>query len=208
MDKIFINHPEIEKYIFSLLEDDDPVLKEMEKLAEKLNFPIVGRIVGKLLYLITKIKKPKLVVEIGSGFGYSGYWFAKALQGSGKLLLSDYKGENIQLAREFLGKANLDKNVIFEVGDGVEIAKRYKDIDILFLDHEKSRYKEAVEALKENLSKEALVIADNVLWYGKVLQPEQSKKVKAIDEFNRYMIKHFDTTIIPVRDGLLLAQRR
>ncbi len=208
MDKIFINHPEIEKYIFSLLEDDDPVLKEMEELAEKLNFPIVGRIVGKLLYLITKIKKPKLVVEIGSGFGYSGYWFAKALQGSGKLVLSDYKGENIQLAKEFLQKANLDKNVIFEVGDGVEIAKRYKDIDILFLDHEKSRYKEAADALKENLSKEALVIADNVLWYGKVLKPEQSKKVKAIDEFNRYMIKHFDTTIIPVRDGLLLAQKR
>ncbi|MGC8944027.1 MAG: O-methyltransferase, partial [Caldisericia bacterium] len=73
--------------------EDEDLLKEMEDLASRLNFPIVNRSVGRFLYLITKLKKPKLVVEIGSGFGYSAYWFAKALD-EGKVILTDYKEEN------------------------------------------------------------------------------------------------------------------
>lgn len=207
MDKIFINHPDIENYIFSLLKEDDPVLEEMEQLAQQLNFPIVGRIVGKLLYMLAKLKKPKLIVEVGSGFGYSAYWFAKALDEEGKLVLSDYKKENIELAKQFFEKANLNKNIIFEVGDGVEIASKYKGIDILFLDHEKTRYKETVEKLESNISKDGLILADNVLWYGKVIKDEKSSKAKAIDKFNRYMVENFDTTILPIRDGLLIARK-
>ena len=200
---INITDPAIEKYVSELIEVDEVIL-EMEKLAEEKNFPIVGRVVGKLLYSIVKMKKPKLIVEIGSGFGYSAYWFAKALE-DGVVVLTDYDPENINLAEEFFRKGNLLDKAVFRYGDGIEIARDYQNIDILFLDLEKNRYLEAIQALEMNLSRDGMVIADNVLWKGKVLEENPDEKTKKIKGFTGYMFKHFDSLILPVRDGVLLS---
>ena len=200
----YINNPLIEEYIKNLIPVDETIL-EMEKKAEQENFPIVDRIVGKFLYFLTVLKSPKLIVEIGSGFGYSGYWFAKGLK-RGKVVLTDYKDENLQKAKEFFKKGRLIDKAIFEVGDGIEIAKKYKNIDILFLDLEKGRYREAVESLKENLSEDSIIVADNVLWKGKVIDKNPDKKTKKIKEFTEYMFKEFDTVVLPVRDGILISK--
>ncbi len=199
-----ILNPDIEVYLESLYKDEDPVLLEMEQLADKLNFPIVGRQVGHLLYILTKQKKPLLVVELGSGFGYSAYWFAKGLD-RGLVALIDYQEENIKKAKEFLSKAGLQNRALFFTGDALDVAKQFKDIDILFLDLEKSRYLEAVKTLKDNLSENALIIADNVLWHGKVVEEHTDNKTEAIKEFNRYMFENFFSVILPVRDGILLS---
>lgn len=206
---MFIVHPEIEKYIENLIRQqpfDEDILKEMEDYAAQNQFPIVERQVGVLLYLITKIKKPELVVEVGSGYGYSAYWFAKAIE-NGKVVATDYQQKNIDMAKDFLRRVNLTSRVEFRVGDGLEIAKEYTDIDILFLDLEKSRYLETIKQLENNLAPSALVIADNVLWYGKVVEPLPDTKTQAIKEFNEYMVNSskFVTTILPVRDGVLIA---
>jgi len=202
-----ITNPKIEEYLFNLLDIKDPVLKEMEDLGHRLNFPIIDRLVGQFLYLITKLKNPSLIVELGSGFGYSAYWFAKALKSNGKVVLNDYKEENIQLAKKFFEKGGLQNKAIFEIGDAIENAKKYKNIDILFLDHEKSRYLDAVLKLEKNLSKNALIIADNVLWYGKVAEEDTDKKTQKIKEFNEYMFKSgkYESSIIPLRDGVLIG---
>lgn len=198
-----INNPLILRYVESLIKSDK-VVQEMEELAEKLNFPIVERVVGKFLYMITKLKNPKLIVEIGSGFGYSAYWFAKALK-DGKVVLTDYKETNLNLAEKFFKDGNLYEKAEFRCGDGIKIAKEYKDIDILFLDLEKGRYLEAIKSLEENLSENSLILADNVLWYGKVIEKDIDKKTESIKEFNEYMFDRFDTTILPIRDGILVA---
>ncbi|WP_297889014.1 O-methyltransferase [Sulfurihydrogenibium sp.] len=189
----------------SYVEDED-VLNHMEDYAEKSGFPIVNRSVGRFLYLITKLKNPKLIVEIGSGYGYSAYWFAKAID-SGKVVLTDYKPENLEKAKEYLGKSGLLEKVEFRVGNGVEIAKEYKDVDIFFFDHEKSKYLDTVLQLKTNLKSGGLIIADNTLWHGKVLQENPDNQTKKIKEFNEYMFssKEFFTTLIPLRDGVLIA---
>jgi len=206
---MFITNPDIENYIRNLTTVEDEVLLEMEKLGHELNFPIVDRLVGKFIYLITKIKNPKLVVELGSGFGYSGYWFAKALT-SGKVVLSDYKEENIKKAKEFFKRGNLLEKAEFFVGDALEVAKQYKNIDILFIDHEKSRYLQAIQTLENNLADNALVIADNVLWDGKVLSDNPDNQTKGIKNFTKYMFenKNFETCIVPIRDGVLLARKK
>ncbi|RMA97514.1 O-methyltransferase [Hydrogenothermus marinus] len=204
---MFITNPEIEAYLKSLVHINDSVLEKMENLGHKLNFPIVDRLVGNLLYIITQIKKPKLIVELGSGFGYSAYWFAKGLE-DGKVVLNDYKEENINLAKKFFKEGNLYEKAIFEVGDAVENAKKYNNIDILFLDHEKSRYLEAIKQLENNLSKEAIIIADNVLWHGKVIEEDKDKKTEKINEFNEYMSANFKTSILPLRDGVLIALKK
>jgi len=186
--------------------EDEVLLKEMEDLASRLNFPIVNRSVGRFLYLITKLKKPKLVVEIGSGFGYSAYWFAKALD-EGKVILTDYKEENIKMAKNFLGKANLLEKVEFRVGNGVEVAKEYKEVDIFFFDHEKSKYLETILQIKDNLKSGGLLIADNTLWHGKVLEENPDNQTKKIKEFNEYMFSspEFFCSLVPIRDGVLVA---
>ncbi len=206
---MFITNPEIEEYLKSLIQEEDPVLKEMEELGHKLNFPIVDKLVGRFFYILTKLKNPKLIVELGSGFGYSGYWFAKALT-DGKVVLTDYKEENINLAKKFFENGNLSEKAIFRTGDAIEIVSEYKNIDILFLDLEKRRYKEAVEKLIPNLNPNALIIADNVLWHGKVVQKNPDKQTEAIKEFNEFMfnLPDFFTTIIPLRDGVLISLKQ
>ncbi|ACO04291.1 MAG TPA: O-methyltransferase [Persephonella sp.] len=194
---------EILDYIYNLFSLEDEVLKEMERFGKENDFPIIDRYSGSFLNLITKIKKPELVVELGSGFGYSAYYFAKALE-NGKVVLIDYQERNIERARYFFEKGGLTDKAEFRVGDAVEIAKEYKDIDILFLDLEKLRYLEAVKTLEENLSEDAIIIADNVLWHGNILS-ETDRKAERLREFNSYMSERYRSIIIPVGDGLLLS---
>jgi len=206
---MFITHPDIEKYLLSLSKEEDPVLNQMEEYGHSINFPIIDRLVGRLLFVLTKIKKPKLVVELGSGFGYSAYWFAKALENDGKVVVVDYKEENIQKAKDFFEKGGVLNKAVFEVGDAVKVAKKYQDIDILFMDLEKSRYLEAFKEVEPNLSKDAVIIADNTLWSGKVLQENLDSQTRGLKEFTEYMFKNPDyyTSLVPLRDGVLIAVR-
>ncbi|WP_457638866.1 O-methyltransferase, partial [Persephonella sp.] len=181
---MLILNPDVEKYVQGLSEVEDSIILEMEEYAQSRDFPIIGRQGGRLLYLITAVKKPRLVVELGSGFGYSGYWFAKALT-DGKVVLIDYQEKNIKKAQEFFQKGNLTDRAEFRVGDAVQIGQEYRNIDILFLDLEKVRYLEAVKKLEKNLSDDGLIIADNVLFQGKVISQPENKKAKLLDQFNR-----------------------
>jgi caffeoyl-CoA O-methyltransferase len=203
-----ITDPKINAYLMKLsIEDDDRIL-EMERIGRKNDFPIVDRLVGRLLYLLTKLKDPRLVVELGSGFGYSAYWFAKAL-GRGKVVLTEYDRGNIDYAKKVFKDAGLSKKVEFNVGDAVEIAGRYQKIDILFIDIDKYQYPDAIEKLLPNLNKNSLVIADNSLWYGRVAGKGRDRDTLGIKKFNEYMFRHpaFFTTIVPLRDGVLLAYK-
>ncbi len=202
-----IINTEVEKYLKSLPDIEDPVIRKMEDYAQKVDFPIIGREGGKLLYLITKIKNPSLVVEIGSGFGYSGYFFAKALK-KGKVVLIDYLDRNINLAKDFFKEGNLLDKAQFRVGDAVQIGQEYKNIDILFLDLEKVRYLEAIQILEKNLSEDGIIIADNVLYQGKVVFEKEDRKAKVLDSFNRYMFENYFSVIIPIKDGILLGVKK
>ncbi len=204
----FITDPKIEEYIYKLSLPEDPVLLEMEKLGHKTGFPIVDRVVGRLLYILTRIKEPKLIVELGSGFGYSGYWFAKALN-RGKIVLTDFSEENLNLAKKFFSAGNLLNKAEFKVGDAIDIASTYKNIDILFIDIQKTKYKKAVELLKDNISTGGIIIADNTLWHGKVIEENPDKQTRAIKEFNSYMfsLQDFFSVLLPVRDGILISYK-
>lgn len=204
-----ITDPGIEAYMMSLSAEEDPVMAEMEEQARQMKFPIVDRLVGRFLCLITKLKKPKLVVELGSGFGYSALWFARGLE-AGTVVLTDYDGQKIAHARSIFGRCGLSGKACFRTGGALEIASEYCDIDILFIDLDKHDYPRSVNALLPNLSPDALVIADNALWYGRVLDGQADRDTQAIKEFNRLMFSHpqFFSVIVPLRDGVLLGQRR
>ena len=203
----FLINPKFEDYLKNLSVEEDPVVLEMEKYAQEKDFPIIGREGGRFLYLLTRLKNPGLVVEIGSGFGYSAYWFAKGLK-KGKVVLIDYQQRNIQTAKKFFKKAGLLDKAEFRAGDGVEIGKEYSNIDILFLDLEKVRYMEAIKTLEKNLSPDGMVIADNVLFQGKVIFEPENKKAKILNRFNRYMFENYFSIILPIKDGILVGIKK
>jgi len=203
----FLINPKLEEYLENLSIEEGPIVLEMEKYAKEKDFPIIGREGGRLLYLLTRLKNPHLVVEIGSGFGYSAYWFAKGLK-NGKVVLIDYQKKNINLAKEFFSKADLLDKAEFRVGDAIEIGQEYKNIDILFLDLEKAKYMKAIKTLEKNLSPDGIVIADNILFQGKVLFEPENKKAKILNQFNKYMFENYFSVILPIRDGILVGIRR
>ncbi|ABB33193.1 O-methyltransferase family 3 [Geobacter metallireducens RCH3] len=204
-----ITDSRIEEYLMGLAPEDNPSLLAMESRAKALGFPIVDRLVGRFLYILTRIKQPRLVVELGSGFGYSAWWFARAISITGKVVMTDYSPTNIAYAREMFQESGLSDRVEFRVGDALNIGRDYRDIDILFIDLDKHQYREAMEAMIPHLAPHALVIADNVLWYGKVVEGEDDPETRGIRDFNDFMTgrKDFFTSILPLRDGVMVAYR-
>lgn len=205
---ITITDPKINDYLMSLSREDDRHILEMERIARENGFPIVERLVGRLLFMLTKLKDPRLIVELGSGFGYSAYWFARALN-KGRVVLTDYSAENMEYAKNLLRETGLIRKAEFRVGNALEIAGEYKDIDILFIDIDKHQYLDAVRALIPNLNRNALIIADNTLWYGRVTEKTRDKETLGIKRFNKYLFEHreFMTVIVPLRDGVLIAYK-
>src|SRR6516165_9541697 len=156
---ITITDPRIESYLMNMAHEEDPHFAAMEEKAEETGLPIVGRMVGRFLYLLTRLKQPALIVELGSGFGYSGYWFARALSLRGKVVLTDYSEENIAYARRVLSETGLAERAECRVGDALQIGREYENVDILFIDIDKHQYMEAIEAMLPRLAKNALVVA-------------------------------------------------
>ena len=207
---IAITDPRVEAYLKNISPEEDLILKAMEEKAITMGFPIVERLVGRFLYLVTRLKQPALVVELGSGFGYSAYWFARALSLGGKVVLTDYSDENLAYARAAFHDAGLADRAEFRAGDAISIGREYKGIDLLFIDLDKQFYPEAIEAMLPNLAKHALVMADNTLWHGQVAEEgAPDRDTEAIRRFNQFMFRHegFFSSIVPLRDGVLLAYK-
>ena len=205
-----VTDPRIDSYLMRMASETDPQLEDMEEKAREADFPIVGRLVGRLLYLLTRLKKPALIVELGSGFGYSAYWFARALGITGRVVLIDYAEENIAYARQVFHDAGFAGRAEFRVGDALRIGQEYENIDLLFIDIDKILYPDAIGLMLPRLAENALVVADNSLWHGKVAEEgAQDNDTGAIRKFNEFMFNNDDflTSIVPLRDGVLLAYR-
>ena len=203
-----IVNPEIETYLKELSPVEDPIIEEMETLAEELDFPIIGSLVGKFLYQITKISKAKKIFEIGSGFGYSAYWFSKALENEGYVFCTEISEDNHKIALNFLKKSEYFNNIKFEVGDGLSILKQQKEkFDIILNDIDKEYYPDVIEIAAKKLSPGGLLITDNMLWFGRVLSNDKTPSTIGVKKFTEIILsrKDFITTIIPIRDGISIS---
>jgi predicted O-methyltransferase YrrM len=208
VEEIFITNPKIENYLSSLLPSSDETLVEMEKLSEETGFPIVGPLVGRFLYLIALAKGAKRVFELGSGFGYSAYWLAKAIGKEGIIYLTEKSETNVALAREFLLRGGLMDRAKIICGDGLEALENTEgNFDIIFNDIDKEDYPKVVGTAYEKLKRGGLFITDNLLWHGKVASEDESPSTRGVREFTSSLLSHegFFTTIIPIRDGISIS---
>jgi len=202
----------VETYLYSLLPPRDEVLTEMEATAAKRNIPIVGPAVGRILHQLALVAGAKTVFEMGSAIGYSTIWWARAVGDNGRVFYTDGDRKNADEARGYFDRAGVASRITIHVGDAVELLSEQKQqFDIIFCDLDKEDYPRAFRLALPRLRKGGLLVADNVLWSGKVTEKNPAEaSTKAIVEFNRllYGSPELFTTILPIRDGVALAVKK
>jgi predicted O-methyltransferase YrrM len=211
-----IVNEDVEHYMRALLDrHDEAVLVEMEELARKLNFPIVNRHVGVTLEILARGIGARRVFELGSGYGYSAYWFARAAGPDGEVHCTDGDAENAKQAESFLERARLWERIRFHVGDAVtSLGATEGEFDVVYNDIDKHGYPEAWRAGRTRVRVGGYYLCDNVLWSGRVTEESPKDDVRAgwteaIREHNALIAADPDylSSILPIRDGVMLALR-
>jgi predicted O-methyltransferase YrrM len=142
--------------------EPDDVLAEMESHGE--DFPTVGHEVGGFLRFVARTVDAETIFEFGSGFGYSAYWFARALAEDGEVILTEVDEGELRKAREFFERGGMADRAVFEHGDAVEIVEDYDGpFDVVLIDNEKRDYPDAFEAVAGKVRPGGVVIADNAM---------------------------------------------
>ena len=210
-----IVNPQIEDYLRDLLGGDHPVAEEMEAVAEERDFPIVGRAVGVTLEVLAAAVGARRVLEMGSGYGYSAYWFARAVGSDGEVHMTEGDQGNQERAMGYLDRAGLGDRVVPHVGNALEIIDDLDgDFDVIFCDIDKGDYPAAWEKARERIRVGGLYLCDNVLWSGRVVTGEDRKGTPSgwTDAVRRHNTAiaaddRYRTTLIPTRDGVMVALR-
>ncbi|HEY7478348.1 MAG TPA: O-methyltransferase [Actinomycetota bacterium] len=203
--------PRIDAYMLSRLDRlDEPVLVEMEAEGRTRGFPIVGRNVGVTIEILARSVGARRVFELGSGFGYSAYWFARAVGPGGEVHCTDGDAGNAESGQAYLDRARLGDRVPYHVGDALtSFAGVDGDFDIVFCDIDKEGYPDAWRAARERIRPGGLYICDNTLGTADVSVLDDHPRAALIREHNELIAadEGYLSTIVPTREGVLVAVR-
>ena len=207
--------PQLGSYLDALVPARHPELISMEQWAREHRFPIVGPASGNLCYLVARMIGARQVYELGSGYGYSTAWFCRAVQenGGGAVHHVVWNEELSQRARGHLAALGYADLVRYHVGEAVQALTAEDDasFDLIFNDIDKDGYPKALPVIAAKLRPGGVLIIDNMLLRGRVFDAEASgADLDGVREFTR-MITGDDawiTTLVPIRDGLIVARRR
>lgn len=172
----------------------------------------VGRVEGALLKLLAATAGAKSAIEIGTFTGYSGLCIAEGLAEGGKLITCDIDPAAAAIAQRYFDQSPFGSRIEMRVGDALETIRSLPQdlrFDFVFIDADKERYTAYFDALASKMVEGGLIVADNVLWSGSVLAPE-TDSARAIVAFNRHVTAdpRFETVLLTVRDGVLVARKR
>jgi len=200
----------LDEYLLGVTPEREPVLREMEELAKQKDFPIIGPLVGRFLYQLAHLTKARRILELGSGFGYSAFWFARAIGASGKIFCTEGDEENVRRARDFFKKGKIKTRIEYRIGDALKLAAKIPGkFDIILSDIDKWEYPAVIPFAEKRLKKGGVLVTDNLLWSAQVLDEAPDKDTAGIIEFTKklYANRNFFTTILPVRDGISVSVR-
>jgi caffeoyl-CoA O-methyltransferase len=206
--------PEVNDYLNRLTPPRPPELVEMEAYAREISFPIVGPAAGQFCYLMARMIAARCIFELGSGFGYSTAWFARALRknGGGKVYHVVWDEALSRRAREHLTKLELVDLVEFEISEAVAALERTEGpFDLIFNDIDKKGYPESLPIIKDKLRPGGVLIVDNALWHGRIFDAEDSSPAtEGVREFTKLLTgdADWDVSLVPIRDGLLVARKK
>jgi caffeoyl-CoA O-methyltransferase len=200
-------------YLDDLVPTRHPELARMEAYAREHDFPIIGPASGQCCYVLSRLAGARRVFELGSGYGYSTAWFARAVMenGGGEVHHVVWDKDLSDRARKHLAAIGVDGVVRFHVSEAVETLRATPgQWDVIFMDIDKRGYPDAVPLIAERLRKGGILIVDNMLWSGRVFDAaDRSADTEAIRRATERLTRspEWISTLVPIRDGLLVSYR-
>jgi predicted O-methyltransferase YrrM len=209
-----IDYQVVQDYLVSLVPPREAELQKMEEYAQKNRFPIIGPVCGSYCYQLARMINAKSIFELGSGFGYSTAWFAKAVQenGGGVVHHTVWEEELSKSAQGHLSALGRAAVVEFHVAEALEALRQTPGpFDIIFNDIDKEGYPDSLPITKEKLRSGGILIVDNMIWHGQTLDPnDHESSTEAIRRFTRDITNDLDwiVSLIPARDGMIVAYKK
>ncbi|SHJ57309.1 Predicted O-methyltransferase YrrM [Clostridium cavendishii DSM 21758] len=211
-----ITYDYMEDYLRSLIPDSTGILKELEDFAKENKVPIVQKETAKFLEFMVSLNKPKRILELGTAIGYSSILMYNAAEKETKIKTIERSPEMIELAKKNIIKYNFNDNIEIIEGDCLDVLKGLEgEFDFIFMDAGKGHYNHFLPECLRLLSKNGIIIADNVLFRGMVATDDlvKRRKITIVKRMRSYLEmvsndKGLITTVIPMGDGIALTKRR
>ncbi|MBW3523060.1 O-methyltransferase [Chryseobacterium sp. NKUCC03_KSP] len=208
-------NPEMDRYLEDHASSEPEILKKLRRETfQKTTQPhmISGYQQGRLLSIISKMLNPKNVLEIGTFTGYATLCLAEGLSSDGKITTLDVNEDLAYLPKKYFSESKFSKQIDFQIQDAKEFLRNTDEFfDLIFIDADKENYAEYFRLIKPKTRSGSVVLFDNVLWYGKVLEenPKQ-RSTQVIKELNDLVAKDddFENLILPLRDGVNFLRRK
>lgn len=212
-------HRDIQKYVEQFTSQETPLLNELNRYTNTNSLKprmLSGHLQGKYLSMISNLMRPERILEIGTFTGYSALCLAEGLTKEGKLYTIDNNEEVMSVANTFIGKSEHSSKIITLLGDAsLEIKALNEQVpswDLIWIDADKSNYYTYYELCIDKLRPGGLIMADNVLWSGKVLDSTEIEKntdTRALHEFNTRIQNdnRVENVLLPLRDGIMMIRK-
>lgn len=205
--------PLLSKYSEAHTSPESHLLKEISRSTHaNVIMPrmLSGHLQGRFLSMVSKMVKPKTILEIGTYTGYSAICLAEGLEPGGKLITIDVNEELESKVRDYFIKAGLENVIVYRIGNALKIIPELPmKFDLVFIDADKENYSKYFDLVIDKVSTGGYLIADNVLWSGKVLDTKPDKDTRAILEFNKKVQadSRVENVLVPIRDGILMMRK-
>lgn len=202
------------QYAEAFTSDESPVLRELREhcyahFEDKAM--LSGFVQGRILSMFSRMIRPTVVLEIGTYLGYSALCFAEGLNDGGKVITLDIQKDTNKVARSFVEKTEFKDRIDFHLGVATEIIPTLDEtFDLVFIDADKPNYANYYDLVFDKVRPGGFIIADNVLWSGKVLDEEKDENTQALHDFNKMVQadERVSNILLPVRDGLMVVCKR
>jgi len=207
---------ELDNFITKNTDQEPQILSELNhETWEKVLIPrmLSGHFQGRVLSMLSHMINPKTVLEIGTYTGYSAICLAEGLLDNGKIYTIDINEELESMVNKYIEKSDLKDTIINQIGDAIEIIPTIKEtFDLVFIDADKSNYSNYYDLVFDKVNSGGYIIADNVLWSGKVTDPKKSLDADtiALIAFSEKATNddRVQNVLFPIRDGLMIARKK
>jgi len=204
----------IDNYAVNHSEDEPKILKELSKETwQKVLIPrmLSGQYQGRLLSMLSKLINPKSILEIGTYTGYSALCLAEGLQKKGSLYTIDKNEELFDIQKKYFDKSDYKNQIKQYLGNALDIIPTINDtFDLVFIDADKPNYSNYFHAVINKMNKNGVIISDNVLWSGKVVEDVNKKDISTLEiiKYNKLLKEdvRVETILLPIRDGLTISR--
>lgn len=207
--------PKLHEYCEQHSGTEAEVLKKLDRETHaKVMMPrmLSGHLQGQFLAMISKMCQPKLILEIGTYTGYSAIYLAQGLAEGGRLITIDLNEELEQMAKRYWAEAGVSEKIDYRIGNGLELISDIDGpFDLVFIDADKKNYSNYYDLIIDKMAPGGIILADNVLWSGKVIdESAKDKDTIAIKEYNLKVQEddRVDNMLLPLRDGIMMARMK